>query len=207
MVKQMKMDFFSLRFLLIFFTIIVPLLSIYRNEFTTMGLLLSAFVVGLLVLNDEKFKLDKFFYSLPINTSSIYWGRVALVILFGILWVVLEVVPLAISGAIIPSVAAITILIQASMIAILVPSSLSALKLIKGKIVRWIPLIVGYFILIMVSLYFTNVFSVILSDPEMTVNRGTIYLSLASLVLFSIAYMFLSSRLYQRAISKKDKVS
>lgn len=206
MIQQMKRDFFSMRFLLIFFTIIVPVFSIVRNEFTTMGLLLSAFVVGMLVLNDEKYNLNKFIYSMPVNTSNIYWGRLAFVIGAGVLWVVLEVVPIAISGDITPTLAFLAILIQSSMILILVPSSLSALKLIKGKFMRWVPLFIGYFVLITASLYFTDVFNVLLHSPEAGVSRNTIYLTLSSLVIFSIAYMFLSSLLYKRAMNKRDSI-
>ncbi|MFD2830662.1 hypothetical protein [Corticicoccus populi] len=206
MIQQMKRDFFSLKMIFLFFTFIVPALYLVRNEFTTMGLLLSAFVVGMLVMNDEKFKLNKFFNSMPVNPSSLFWGRVTLVSLFGILWVILEILPFAVSGSIPMSFAAVSILIQSSMILILVPSGLSALQLIKGKLFRWVPLIISYFVLIFISLYITDLFMIILNTPEAETNTGTAFLTLASLVVFSIAYMYLSSFMYKRALQKRDLI-
>ena len=206
MIQQMKRDFFSLKMIFLFFTFIVPALYLVRNEFTTMGLLLSAFVVGMLVMNDEKFKLNKFFNSMPVNPASLFWGRVILVSLFGILWVILEILPFAVSGSIPLSFAAVSILIQSSMILILVPSGLSALQLIKGKLFRWVPLIISYFVLIFISLYITDLFMIILNTPEAETNTGTAFLTLASLVVFSIAYMYLSSFMYKRALQKRDLI-
>lgn len=206
MIQQMKRDFFSIRWFLIFFTIIVPLLAVYRSEFTTMGLLLSAFVAGILVLNDEKFKLNKFFFSMPFDFRSAYWGRVMLVVLFGIFWILLEIVPVALSGMVTPGYAFIAILVQSCMILVLVPSSLSALNLVKGKVVRWLPLIVSYFVLIYVSLYITDVFYVILHAPEVEMSATTAYLTLAALVIFSISFMYLSSLIYLRNRQKRDLI-
>lgn len=204
MKQQMKRDFWSARVLIVFFTVMVPTLSLIRGEFTTMGLLLSAFLLGILVLNDEKFRLNKFINSLPTTVSEIYRGRIALVTLFGILWVLLEIMPLAITGNVPWSAALTGVAIQGSMLLILVPSSLSSLTLIEGKIARWLPVVVSYFILILAALLFTDIFYALLVTSEENLN--TVFTSLIALVLFSMAYMYLSSRMYRRRIAKRDKV-
>lgn len=204
MKQQMKRDFWSARVLIVFFTVMVPTLSLIRGEFTTMGLLLSAFLLGILVLNDEKFRLNKFINSLPTTVSEIYRGRIALVTLFGILWVLLEIMPLAITGNVPWSAALTGVAIQGSMLLILVPSSLSSLTLIEGKIARWLPVVVSYFILILAALFFTDIFYALLVTSEENLN--TVFTSLIALVLFSMAYMYLSSRMYRRRIAKRDKV-
>lgn len=204
MKQQMKRDFWSARVLIVFFTVMVPTLSLIRGEFTTMGLLLSAFLLGILVLNDEKFRLNKFINSLPTTVSEIYRGRIALVTLFGILWLLLEIMPLAITGNVPWSAALTGVAIQGSMLLILVPSSLSSLTLIEGKIARWLPVVVSYFILILAALFFTDIFYALLVTSEENLN--TVFTSLIALVLFSMAYMYLSSRMYRRRIAKRDKV-
>ncbi|GAK08643.1 hypothetical protein [Geomicrobium sp. JCM 19038] len=190
MISVFKLEVWLMRSglpLIIIIPFVLGFFSVVNN--TVSPLIIVYVMVIALIQTEEKNRVNRFMYSLPLRRSEIFYARVLSLTFYGSLWLVFENVARLIIGVTIDGSYVFYLVSTFVMIMIVSTLMVSVSKTMPQGILRWIVLFVVFFLAVMSMTFVTAITSMFLED---VVGVVPLFISIITFIVGVIVFLALS---------------